>query len=170
MTTSRSKRWNGKLDTLAADFISEVLTQMATYGESVQFALKTPGARPNYQVVNDANKKMAFDGNHHLLHPQPAEFEGSNATALLSVEQIKAIGTATPKKLKAAPHGTTAKRSATATPRAADLVDAAKYEYFRSNRHTLPAAIGGHSDEISTLMRNGMSAADAFSEIVKRHF
>ena len=140
---------------------------MDTYGSRVQFALSTPGARPNYQVLNDADKKMAFDSNHHLLHPQPSEFEGSNATSILTIDQIKAIGTAKPKTKIAAKRAT---RTTTATAKAADLVDAAKYEYFRANRQALPAAIGGHSDEISGLMRNGMSAEDAFAEIVKRHF
>jgi hypothetical protein len=170
LTTTRSKRWNGKLETLAADFIAGVLAQMETYGGRVQFALSTPGARPNYQVLNDADKKMAFDANHHLLQPQAAEFEGSNATAILTLEDIRAIGTAKPKAKSAAKSGKRAVRTTTASAKAADLVDAAKYAYFRANRQTLPPAIGGHSDEISTLMRNGLSAEDAFSEVLKRHF
>lgn len=167
MTTTRSKRWNGKLETLAADFVSGVIAQMETYGERVQFALSTPGARPNYLVHNDADKSMAFDGNHHLHQPQPSEFEGSNATPILTLEQIKT--SASPKTKSKAPVKRTA-RTSTATAKAADLVDAAKYEYFRTNRATLPAAIGGHSDEISKLMRDGLSAEDAFAEVVKRHF
>ena len=146
---------------------------MATYGERVQFALTTPGTRPNYQVFNDADKKKAFDSNHHLLHPQPSEFEGSNASAILTLDQVKAItpGKAKPKaKAKASAKSPTAKRTTTASVKAADLVDAAKYEYFRANRHTLPTAIGGHSDEIGILMRDGLSAEDAFSEVLKRHF
>ena len=167
MTTTRSKRWNGKLETLPADFVSSVIAQMETYGERVQFALSTPGGRPNYLVQNAADKKMAFDSNHHLHQPQPSEFEGSNATPVLTLDQIKAIGL--PKtKIKTPAKRTT--RTTTATARAADLVDAAKYEYFRANRATLPAAIGGYSDEISKLMRDGLSAEDAFSEVVKRHF
>lgn len=168
MTTTRSKRWNGKLETLAADFIGVVLTQMETYGNRVQFALGTPGPRPNYQVLNEADKRMAFDANHHLLQPQPTEFEGSNATAILTLDTIRAIGTAKPRA--AAKSTKRAVRTTTASAKAADLLDAAKYAYFRANRHMLPPAIGGYSDEISTLMRNGLSAEDAFSDVLKRYF
>ncbi len=168
MTTTRSKRWNGKLETLAADFIGGVLIQMETYGSRVQFALSTPGPRPNYQVFNEADKKMAFDANHHLLQPQSTEFEGGNATAILTLEDIREIGSAKPKA--AAKSTKRAVRTTTASAKAADLVDAAKYAYFRANRHMLPPAINGYSDEISILMRNGLSAEDAFSEVLKRHF
>ena len=54
--------------------------------------------------------------------------------------------------------------------KATDMVDAAKYAFYKDNRQSLPAAIGDYSDEITTLMRNGMSAEDAFGEVVKRHF
>ena len=178
MATSRSKRWNGKLDTLAADYLQQVLAQMAAYGDRVQFALTTPGAKPNYQVQNSANKKMAFDGNHHLMQAQVAEFEGSNATGLLTLEEIQAAGAgvnraALAKQAKPAKPAKSSKstvRAPTASAKAADLVDAAKYAYFKANRATLPAGINAHTDEISVLMRNGLSAETAFAEIIQRYF
>ena len=178
MATSRSKRWNGKLDTLAADYLQQVLAQMAAYGDQVQFALTTPGAKPNYQVQNNANKKMAFDGNHHLMQAQEAEFEGSNATALLTLEQIQAAGAGISRSAivkqakppKPSKPSKSAARTTTATAKAADLVDAAKYAYFKANRSSLPAGINAHTDEISVLMRNGLAAEAAFADIIQRYF
>ena len=172
MVTSRSKRWNGKLESLAPDFLQQVVTQMLAYGDRVQFALTTPGAKPNYQVQNSANKKMAFDGNHHLMQVEPSEFDGSNATPLLSLEQIQAIGTGVSRAAitKQARPAKPAGRSPTATAKAADLVDAAKYDYFKNNRSTLPAGVSAHTNEISVLMRNGLSAEAAFADIIKRYF
>lgn len=172
MATSKSKRWNGKLDTLAADYLEQVSVQMRAYGDRVQFALTTPGAKPNYQVQNSSNKKMAFDGNHHLMQAQDAEFEGSNATPLLTLEQIQSAGVGvnlSAMAKQARPPKPAARTTATA-PKAADLVDAAKYAYFKANRATLPAGVGAHTDEISVLMRNGLAAEAAFAEIIKRYF
>ncbi|GAA4015198.1 hypothetical protein [Actimicrobium antarcticum] len=166
MTTTRSKRWNGKIDTLTTDFLNDVMAQMAAYGDRVQFALSTPGARPNYQVLNSSDKKMAFDSNHHLLHPKDDEFEGSNATVVYSLEKIQAASANVGKTSNVK----RTVRNTAATIKATDLVDAAKYAYFKENRQKLPAAIGEYSDEITTLMRDGLSAADAFDEVVKRHF
>ena len=172
LVTSRSKRWNGKLETLAVDYLQHVVVQMAAYGDRVQFALTTPGAKPNYQVQNSANKKMAFDSNHHLMHAQPSEFEGSNATALLTLEQIQTAGKGVTRAAmtKQARPAKAAGRAPTAAAKVADLVDAAKYDYFKNNRATLPAGIGAHTDEISVLMRNGLPADAAFAEIIKRYF
>jgi hypothetical protein len=166
LTTTRSKRWNGKLDTLSTEFLNDVMAQMAAYGDRVQFALTTPGQRPNYQVWNSSDKKMAFDSNHHLLHPKDDEFEGVNATVIYSLDKIKEakanVGKTSNVKRSV--------RNTAATIKATDMVDAAKYAYYKDNRQSLPAAIGDYSDEITTLMRNGMSAEDAFGEAVKRHF
>ena len=169
MTTTRSKRWNGKLETLAAVYLNKVIAQMDAYGDRVQFALTTPGPRPNYQVINNADKKMAFDSSHHLLQAQAAEFSDANATEILTLDQIKAVGAGKSGSAKRAAPRAGARISA-ATVKATDLVDAAKYDYFKTNRQALPAAIGSHSDEITTMMRNGISAEEAFAEVVKRHF
>ena len=176
MATSRSKRWNGKIETLAADYLQQVITQMDAYGDSVQFALTTPGAKPNYLVQNSANKKMTFDGNHHLMQSQESEFEGSNATPLMSLEQIRAAAAglsraAIAKQAKPPKKPTkSSARAPTATAKAADLVDAAKYAYYKDHRQTLPAGIGTYTNEISVLMRDGLPAEAAFAEIVKRYF
>ena len=175
MATSRTKRWNGKLETLSAEFLQQVITQMDAYGDRVQFALSTPGANPNYQVQNSAHKKMAFDSGHHLLQPQATEFDGSNATPLLSLEQIRAaeVGlgrAAVAKQAKPPKPAKSSKRSAPAAPKAADLVDAAKYAFYKEHRQTLPASIGSYTSEISVLMRDGLSAEAAFAEIIKRYF
>jgi hypothetical protein len=49
-------------------------------------------------------------------------------------------------------------------------LDAEKYAYFKNNRGSLPETIGEHSEQISALMRGGMSAEAAFAEVVKLHF
>ena len=171
-TTTKSKRWNGKLDTLPADYLNDVKGKMESYGDRVQFRLGGSGERPNYQVMNTSDKKMAFDSNHHLVHPKAGEYVGSNASAVLSLDQIKAAIAGVGVRASAAARSSRAStgRSGTAAVKVKDLVDAEKYEYFKNNRQTLPAGIGEHSDEITALMKNGMAAADAFAEIVKRHF
>ena len=174
MTTSRGKRWNGSVDTLTPTFLNGVIEQMAKYGDRVQFTLTTPGAKPNYQLINSTDKKIAFDGNHHLHHPHEGEFEGVNVSVVLSLEQIRAAASGVVKtSVKGAAKTAAGKRPArttTASVRAAELVDAARYAYFKENRASLPATIGEHTVEITELIRNGMSAEAAFAEVVKRHF
>jgi len=52
LNTTRNKRWNGRLETLKADYLSGVIGQMDAYGDRVQFALNGPGQKPLYQVIN----------------------------------------------------------------------------------------------------------------------
>lgn len=172
MKTTRTKRWNGKIDTLAADYLQDVLGQMATYGDRVQFGLSTTGQRPNYQVINTAGKKMAFDSKNHLLHPDPNEFVGNNATAVFTLDQIKAAIASGSGKASA---GTRVSRvgsgkSRTPTVKVKDIVDTEKYEYFKNNRQTLPPTIGEHSEQITALMKAGISAEEAFAEVIKLHY
>jgi hypothetical protein len=54
--------------------------------------------------------------------------------------------------------------------RAREAVDGEKYAYFKANRHMLPDEINQHSDEISKLMLNGMSAEQAFGEVISKYF
>ncbi len=173
MNTTKNKRWNGKLETLKADYLTDVLGQMASYGDRVQFALNGPGQRPHYQVINTVGKKMAFDSNNHLLHPQADEFAGSNASGVFTLDQIKST-MAGGAKAGVAPRvsrvGSGSTRNPTAAVKAKDLVDTEKYEYFKNNRQTLPPRIGDHSAEITELMKKGFSAEEAFGEVVKRHF
>lgn len=174
MTTTRSKRWNGKIETLAADYLKDVITQMETYGDRVQFALNGPGQRPNYQVTNAAGKKMAFDQNNHLMHPKEGEFVGSNVSGLFTLAQVTSAKSSVGVRASA---GTKVSRTSSGSaPRTtsaaakANLLDTEKYEYFKNNRQTLPPAIKEHSEEISDLMKKGMSAEDAFGDVLKRYF
>ena len=174
LNTKRSKRWNGKIDTLKADYFNDVIAQMVTYGDRVQFGLSGTGQRPNYQVINAAGKKMAFDSNNHLLHPADGEFVGSNATAVYTLDQVKAamagggskssVGTRVGRAM-----GAGSRVSSTAV-KAKELIDNEKYVYFKDNRQTLPPTIGEHSEEISDLMKKGMSAEEAFADVVTRRF
>lgn len=172
MNTTKNKRWNGKIDTLAAAYLNDVKEKMEAYGDRVKFRLGGAGERPNYQLTNAADKKMAFDGNHHLVHPKDGEYVGSNATNLFTLDQIKAaiagVGSRASTSARVSRVGSS--RSSTAAVKVQDLVDAEKYEYFKNNRQILPPGIGEHSAEITALMKNGMAAQDAFAEIVKRHF
>jgi hypothetical protein len=175
LTTTRSKRWNGNIESLKADYLTGVIGQMDTYGERVQFALMTSGNGPRYQLTNTSGKKMAFDGNHHLHHPEEGEFAPGSATGVFTIEQIKLAKIcglrttrSTTTRSSGSRSGTT--RAPSAATRAKDLVDTEKYEYFKSNRATLPDTIGEHSAEITTMMRAGMSAEQAFGEVLKKYF
>lgn len=172
MSTIKGKRWNGKIETLSTDYLNDVLGQMLAYGERVQFSLGTSGPRPHYQVTNSVGKKMAFDSNNHLLHPKADEFAPGNISSSFTLEQIEAAiagaGSAAARASRAG--GASGGGTRTSAAKARDLIDAAKYEYFKNNRKTLPAHIGEHSAEITELMTKGMSAEDAFAAVVKRHF
>lgn len=174
MNTKRNKRWNGKIETLNADYINDVLGQMAAYGDRVQFGLTGTGQRPNYQVLNTAGKKMAFDSNNHLLHPAADEFVGGNATGVFTLDQVKAAmaggGIKSSVGTRVSRVGSSSTRSSTAAVKAKDLVDAEKYAYFKNNRQTLPSGIGEHSEEITALMKKGMPADEAFGDVVQRYF
>jgi len=179
LTTTRSKRWNGNIESLKADYLNGVLDQMGNYGERVQFALVTAGNGPRYQLTNTDGRKMAFDGNHHLHHPDEAEFAPGNTTGVFTLEQIKLAkaGNFRSPGTTRTSNGTRSSASRTGTPRVAgaaarakDLADTEKYEYFKANRATLPDTIGEHSAEITTLMRGGMSAEQAFGEVLKKYF
>ncbi len=160
------------MDTLTVEYLNGVVAQMMSYGERVQFSLIS-GEKPNYQVINTFDKKMAFNGNHHLTHPEEDEFTGSNATSVLTLEQIKAAIAGVGIKKTVSPR--TARvgvRSASSTPAAkvGDLIDVQKYEYFKNNIQKLPEGIRTYSQEISKLMKSGMSAEAAFGQIVQEYF
>lgn len=178
-TTTKSKRWNGKIDTLAPEYLKEVMKQMSSYGERVRFALGAAGARPYYQVINPSERTMAFDGNHHLHHPQEGEFTGAKVSATFSLEQIEIVAaggrlpgvgrSVSGSRTRASSSGSSA-RTGTVASQKQDDINAEKYAYFKENRHLLPAEISEYSNEITSLMQGGISAADAFGEILKRHF
>jgi hypothetical protein len=168
LTSTRSKRWNGNLDTLPADYLKAVLAKMMDYGDRVQFSLVSTGPEPSYQITNTLDKKMAFDRNHHLLQPGEDEFAGANATNMLTLEQVKAriagVRTRTPSASRAG-GGTR-----TTAAKLNEQLAAQRYDYFRNHRQTLPPTISQHSDEITELMKSGKSAEDAFGEIVRKYF
>jgi hypothetical protein len=172
LNTTRNKRWNGKIDTLKTDYLNDVMEKMAAYGDRVQFGLTGPGQRPNYLIINTSGKKMAFDSNNHLLHPTPEEFLGSNITRVFTLDQIKNAksgGGVKTSSSSATRTGNGSSRSSTTAVKTADLIGAAKYEYFKNNRQALPAGITKYSAEITALMTQGMSAEDAFGSIVKQY-
>ncbi len=171
MNTKRTKRWNGKIDTLKSDYLTGVIEQMTTYGDRAEFSLSGPGQRPHYQVINTAGKRMAFDSEHRLLTPEDGEFAPTNTTGVLTLDQVKLASTghrATTAKTRA-PRASTSRGPSAAT-RAKEQIDIEKYEYYKNNRQNLPPEIGTYSEEITTLMRNGMSAVAAFDEVIKQHF
>lgn len=175
MNTTRSKRWNGKIETLAADYLKDVIEQMETYGDRVQFGLNGPGQRPIYQVTNTAGKKMAFDQNNHLLHPKDDELTGPNISGIFTISQIKnaraSVGIrATSAATKAGRTSTSGAPRTTSAAAKTAVLDTEKYEYFKNNRQTLPPTITQYSAEISALMKNGMSAEAAFNDVLTRYF
>ncbi|WP_420473930.1 hypothetical protein [Noviherbaspirillum sp. ST9] len=175
---TRSKRWNGNVDSLSVEFLKDVLAKMADYGERVQFSLVTGGPTPSYQVTNTLGKAMAFDGNHHLLKPEGHEFAGANATSAYTIEQVKTavtgIGlggrssTASRSPRVARASGGTGTRTSAA--KLEEQFAAQRYEYYRNNRQSLPASISQHTEEITQLMKQGKSVEDAFGEVLKKYF
>ncbi|HEY4316686.1 MAG TPA: hypothetical protein VGN04_03700 [Herbaspirillum sp.] len=176
MTTTRTKRWNGHIETLKSDYLKEVMGQMDAYGDRVQLALSGPGQRPNYQVINPAGKKMAFDSNHHLLGGAEEVFTPGNVTDIFTLEQVRtiaaggAVRTATGRVARAGSGAARGTRNTAAVVKAKDLIDVEKYNYFKNNREMLPATIGEHSLQITDLMKDGKSAEEAFNEILKLHY
>jgi hypothetical protein len=175
LATTKNKRWNGNFDTLPVAYLKSVMAKMLDYGDRVQFSLISGGAEPNYQLTNDLDKKMAFDRNHHLLHPEEHEFVGANASAVFTLEQVKAAisglrassgtGSRTARVVRAGGTGTR-----TSAAKLDEQFAAQRYEYFKNNRQTLPPKISEHSDEITELLRQGKPVEEAFSEVVKKHF
>ena len=171
MKPTRTKRWNGKIDTLTVSYLKDVLTQMTTYGDRVQFGLTGTGQCPHYQLTNSAGKKMAFDSNNHLLHPKADEFGSGNVSAVFTLEQMKtAVANGGFKVAPGTRASSSVSRTSTAAVKAKTAIDTERYEYFKNNRKELPAGIGDHSDEIADLMKSGMSAEEAFKDVVKRCF
>src|SRR5579872_5112273 len=140
------------MESLPAEYLNRILEQMLAYGDRVHFALIGGGQRPRYQVINTSEKKMTFDSD-HLLSSNTNDFAGGTTSPIYTLAQIEA-----------AMNGSGAKTAATGATRSGSsssggsgritaaqkiaLVDAEKYEYFKSNRATLPADIGKHAQEI----------------------
>ena len=178
MATSRIKRWNGKTEGLTSDYLKNVLQQMLTYGDRVQFGQSATAGGPTYQVMNSSEKKITFDGNHHLLHPKDDEFSDKSISVSFTLEQMQAAVAAGGFRVTSGARSNRVVRSGAAkTPgtrttaaRITERIDAEKYQYFKANAGMLPEDIRAHSLEISDLMQRGMSAEEAFEDVLKRHF
>lgn len=171
LNTKRSKRWNGNLDSLTPDFLKDVIERMDAYGDQVQFELPGKGQRPNYQVMNAAGKKMAFDSKNLLLGLNSNGNVGDHLSSVFTLGAIKAAlnggGVKTIKgRVSRGPSTGGARVSATA--QVLDTIERDKYAYFKSNRETLPAGIEKYSGKISDLMRSGLSAEGAFDAVVEQ--
>lgn len=181
--STRNKRWDGNLDTLAVDHMDNVIEKMTSYGDRVQFDLPGKGQRPNYQVIGKSDRKMGFDGKSLLMKLNENGEISDNLSSVFTLEQLKAaklhvgVKQAKPRARRTTTSdGATSSRSAVSSRSTApvvqvvDTTDAEKYQYFKENRDHLPEGIQKHSAAISDLMRTGMSAEDAFSAIIQQHY
>lgn len=173
MSTSRTKRWNGTLESLSADFLKGVIERMESYGDRVQFELPGHGKHPIYQVISRTERKMGFDGKHLLLRLNESGDVSDTLSAIFTLDAVQA-----------AVAGKRAPRSAAKTTRSssgngvvrrrvaavADTVEQDKYAYFRAHRDELPEDVVQYASEISMLMRAGKSAEDAFKQIIEQHY
>lgn len=171
---TRNKRWNGNFDSLPVEFLKGVMEKMDAYGDRVQFSLVSGGPEPNYQVLNQLDKAMAFDRNHHVFRTEGEEFVGANATRIYSMDQIKAAiagvrtGSSSPKTARVVRAGSGTPRTSAA--RQEELFANQRYEYFRNNRSTLPPRIAEYTAEITDLMKKGKTVEEAFGEVVRKYF
>jgi hypothetical protein len=173
LNTAKTKRWNGKIETLSVEYLKRVMDQMLAYGDRVQFALTRGGQRPHYQVINTSDKKIPFDSN-HLLTPGTDDFIPGTTSPVYTLEKVEAamkgVGTKTVSTRSAG--GSRSSSGGTGVPRTSAaqklaVIDAEKYEYFKQNRSTMPEEISKHSQEITALMLNGMPVADAFAKAIE---
>ena len=166
LTTRRAKRWNGELSSLSVDYLKEVLEKMQAYGVAVQFEFPGHAKMPIYQVINHRGYKMGFDGK-HLLHSLNENGNISDQlSAEFSIEQVQQAmlaPVAAPRARKSA--GTRARKQAQP-----EQIEVDKYNYFRENRDWLPDDIQYYSDDISAMMRSGMTAEQAFGSILDEHY
>jgi hypothetical protein len=175
LVTTKGKRWNGNFDSLPVEYLKDVMAKMVDYGDRVQFSLVSGGAEPAYQLTTALGKKMAFDRNHHLLKPEGDEFTGANATAIFTLDQVKAAISGLRASTGSASRTTRVARAGggstrTSAARLNEHVAGQRYEYFKNNRQSLPPTISKHSEEIDELMKKGKSVEDAFGEVVAKYF
>lgn len=176
MSTTRTKRWNGTLESLAADYLKDVMVRMESYGDQVQFELPGHGKHPVYQVIGRSERKMGFDGKHFLLRLNEAGNVAETLSNVFTLEDVRAAiagkrspRAATRSRTSSTSSGATRQRAA-AAPAVVDTVEQDKYAYYRAHRAELPEGITQYANEISHLMRTGKSAEEAFKQIVSQHF
>jgi hypothetical protein len=181
LNTKRSKRWNGDVKNLTADYLKNVIEKMQAYGASAQFSKNGTVEGPNYQVINESGKKMAFDSSNLLIQPDDNEFLGTTFSPIYSLEQVQDLlakinspivkVAATRARRAAGTVGSTSTpRGGSASAKAKEAIAIQKYEYYKTHRATLPSDIREHSEEITRMMEKGMSAEDAFAEAIKLCF
>ena len=175
MSTTRTKRWNGTLESLAGDYLKEVMERMESYGDRVQFELPGHGKRPIYQVIGRGDRKMGFDGKHLLLRPNES---GDVADSLSPIYTLSAVrdaiagkrSTRSASSTRSSAGSSSTRRRAEPAPVAVDTVEQEKYAYFRAHRSELPEDISQYANEISKLMRAGKTAEEAFGQIVAEYY
>jgi len=175
LSTSRTKRWNGTLESLSADFLKAVLAHMESYGDRVQFEFPGHGKSPIYQIIGLSDRKMGFDGKHLLLRLNETGNVADSLSSEFSIDAVRdgIAGKRAPRgnAVARSGNGSTATRVRAAAPKpVTDTIEQDKYAYFRANRDTLPEGIAQYADEISQLMRTGKTASEAFQEVVAQHF
>jgi hypothetical protein len=177
LSTSRTKRWNGTLESLAADYLKGVAERMEAYGDRVQFELPGHGKHPIYQVIGRSERKMGFDGKHLLLRLNDSGNVAETLSAEFTLEAVReAIAGKRGSRARSAASpsagngATPVRRRAAAAPAVVDTVEQEKYAYYRANRDSLPEDIAQHAAEISALMRAGKSAEEAFQQIIAQHY
>lgn len=173
LSTTRTKRWNGTLESLSADYLKEVMERMESYGDQVQFELPGHSKRPIYQVIGRGERKMGFDGKHFLLHLNESGNVAETLSPIYPLEAVRAAisGKRTSRVASASRAATTApRRRAAAAPPVVDTVEEDKYAYYRAHRADLPEGISQYAGEISQLMRAGKSAEEAFKHIVAQYY
>jgi len=179
LATTRSKRWNGELSSLSPDFLKEVIEKMNSYGDRIQFEMPHKKNRvPSYQVINARDQKMGFDDRHLLMRLNEGGNIGEEMSTTYSLQAIKAalandgrktVSRSTSSSRSSSPRSSSSRApSAPAVP--VDTIEQDKYAYFKANREFLPDGITKHSQDISQMMRGGMSAEQAFDAIIKAHF
>lgn len=176
MSTTRTKRWNGTLESLSGDYLKAVAERMESYGDRVQFELPGHGKHPIYQVIGRSDRKMGFDGKHLLLRLNESGNVAETLSPIFTLEAVRAAiagrrATRSAGVRAASGNGSAPVRRRAAAPAAVvDTVEQDKYAYYRANRDSLPEDISQHASEISALMRAGRSAEEAFQDVVSRHY
>ena len=178
MSTSRTKRWNGTLESLSSEYLKGVMERMEAYGDHVQFEVPGHGKQPIYQVLR-GERKMGFDGKHLLLRLNESGNVADGLSPAFSKDDVRGAiagkrsprSTGATRSTASAGSSGTARQVRRAAPEpATDTVEQQKYAYYREHRDELPEGIARHADEISTLMRSGHSAEAAFQQIVEQYY
>lgn len=150
---------------------------MQAYGDNVQFSTNGTIHGPNYQVINAAGKKIAFDSSNLLIQPNEDDFVGKTSGVLYTLDQINAllvkinspVKKSAPARSRRAAEttGTSSSRGSTALTKIKEQIAIQKYEYYKTNRTILPSTIREHSEEITRMMESGIPVETAFAEATK---